>query len=487
MGSVQVKLEQVISGLKQSFHSIDIRAAVKKSDPGWQSVLTAIRISARPLEEVRQRYADLEKKFGKREIELFRILLQVSPFTELDRILRELAQSRVTVEGEQISLSGKLSFDMFEGLIERHHGLIRPWDEDCPSIYCHTGEMSKVYHQREVTAGIRSSLGLSSVGELVDAFLEVKGSSTHNLDLFIYVEMPARIKSVRAIGQTVEVEVQAERNLRNLHLVVSRYDSTGVTILEKKKLELEQAVQIGEDMVFTLFRVKSRLDLVSEDDIISCALTHSSVPELDEVRVRRKKVTPAEEKNPLLECLKQFWDMEKLYQQLERPYETLPHRVDVQPQDAFQKSVARLLNLAGFQAIDLERDDKIYHPESKVERATIDILAYHRKEKILLLGACTINVPKAEDYEKLLHTTAILKKLFSGESPVQLVPVLFSSQENESPFKGDRSAQGLRILNAHRISVLRKLVEKGEEEQFVQFLQGFPPGTELREMSEWEL
>lgn len=169
-----------------------------------------------------------------------------------------------------------------------------------------------------------------------------------------------------------------------------------------------------------------------------------------------------------------------MYQQIERPYETEKRKLTEGPQDAFQKSVGRLLNLAGFQAIDLEREDQLRHPETNVERATIDILAYHPGRKILLLGACTISPPKAEDFDKLLHAKAILGPMFSIESFLRVTPVLFSGQENVSPVKPELAAQGLRVLNASELTVLRKLVEKAEEERFVHFLES-PFDIELRD------
>lgn len=103
----------------------------------------------------------------------------------------------------------------------------------------------------------------------------------------------------------------------------------------------------------------------------------------------------------------------------------------------------------------------------------------------MLLGACTINPPKAEDIDRLLHARALIRKLFSSESLLRLVAVLFSGQENISPFKDQAGAQGLKMLNSRQLTVLRKLVEKGEEERFVRFLES-PSNTELSERSQWE-
>lgn len=481
MAVVKVGLDQVLAGLKGSLHTIDVRSAVKKVDSGWAHVLTGIRISARSVEAVKQRYIELEKKFGRKQTSRFRILWEVLPITELDRISSELASNALTVEQEQLRLHHSTNFRDLKSWVERRYPFVKPWtSEHWPGLYCFSGDSSPV--AEELTADIRSTVGLRSVNEMLDAFLEVSNSGRHRLDLFVHVEMPARISNVIWVGQTVHVEVTAEENLRNLHLFLCRYDSNGTTPIANIELPLDAATQTDR---FILSQTTVALESATDQDIVSCILTHEIVPELDEVTGRLRDFMPPQEKNPLLECLKQFWDMEKLYQQVQRPYELSTHRVEVRPQLAFQKSVARLLNLAGFQAVDLERDDKMYHPETNVERATIDVLAYHKDSRILVLGACTIYVPKTEDYDKLLHATTVLGKLFPKDSLVRLVPVLFAAQENVSPFRGEVAQMGMRLMNVHELTVLRKLIEKGDEDRFIYFLTS-PLEAELREKSVYE-
>lgn len=477
MSVVQISLEQVLSGLKQSFYSIDIRTAINKDNLGIiHHALTGIRISTRSVEAVRQRYTDLERKYGGRQAARFGILWEVFPFIELDRIASGLALSgELTVEQHKLRLSRSINIKSLTGRVERRADYVRPWDEEqWPGMYCFTGDRS--HTSEDITADIRGTLGFRSADEMVDTFLEVSGSSNRRLDLFIYVEMPARISHVQAIGRALVIEVAAEKNLGNFHLFLSRRDPSGQRVIENVKLELDQ---VGETQPFVLFRTMLAPEQARDEESISCVLTHGSVPELDEVIGRFREFLPPQEKNPLLECLKQFWDMEKLYQQVERPYDLPTYRMEIRPQLAFQKSVARLLSLAGFRTIDLERDDRMYHPETNVERATIDILAFHQASGILILGACTIYVPKTEDYDKLLHATAILKKLFPRESHAQLVPVLFSAQENISPFRGDAAKMGMRLMNVHELTVLRQLVESGDEDKFVAFLNS-PFNAELR-------
>ena len=487
MGYIQVKLNQVLSEFKECLHSVDVRAAVSKSDSGWQSVLMGIRVSTRSVEEVQNRHLKLEKQFGKRRIEQVGILLQASPFSELEGIMRALNQGMIEIEREKVVFPRKLlkvvsgvshnversPLDELTGRVERYREFLQPWEDDIewPGIYFSTGEKSPVFSQLDITRAIRAKLGASSVEELVSNFFEFK-EFRHSLDVFIHIDMPAKILEVKSIGQTIEVELTTENHLRNFHLFMKREDHQGRP-QQHQELRLEL---VRSDDRFSIWNAKGDLDSANKDDVIFCTLTHENGFELDEKNGRIWQFMPVPEVNPLLECVKQFRDMNILAQQIERPYETAKKKQQEGPQDMFQESITFLLSLAGFQAIDLGRDDKLRHPDSEVDRATLDILAYHKDSNILLLGACIITTPRNEDFDKLLHAKAILSRRFSAHSNIRIVTVLFSGQENEVESQGE-----VKILTSGKLAILRRLIENGEEERFIRFLEDWPGGRGLGE------
>jgi len=88
--SVSLPLPQLLSGLGDSLQSIDIRCAVKKDASGWLSLLTVIRISPRPLEEIEKRYKELESDGLLRNADPFRVMWQCHPIADIEDILKEL-------------------------------------------------------------------------------------------------------------------------------------------------------------------------------------------------------------------------------------------------------------------------------------------------------------------------------------------------------------------------------------------------------------
>ena len=56
-----LRIKDVLTNLRGSFHSIDLRCAVRRHSSGWLSLITVIRVSARTVEEIDDRYGQLQE------------------------------------------------------------------------------------------------------------------------------------------------------------------------------------------------------------------------------------------------------------------------------------------------------------------------------------------------------------------------------------------------------------------------------------------
>lgn len=479
MGVVQVSLEQVLSALKESLQSIDLRAAVIHAG-NYENVFTGIRVSSRSASEVEDRHRRLLESLGPGEAGSFEVLYGALPFSCIDEVLQELQQGTLTIADKKISLSRGINVSSeLRGDIQRNHGLVRHWGSVPNSAFLSSRQLDIPKDRSGLLADIRRVLGVRSVGGSIDAFLELNDAGRSSVHFFTYVEMPARITHVSLAGRTLKTEIAVDKRFGRLRLCANLYASSGGRLLESQFPDFQLVSDHGPSLQF---RTEAVFGSIHDSDFLECVLTHEQLPEIDEVNGRALELMQAEERNPLLESLRKFWDINKLYEQAVQPFLTKRTKVDVGPQDVFQKAIARLLNLAGFQAIDLERQDRIYHAETKVERATLDLLAYHPSEKILLLGACTIGVPKTEDYEKLLHAREIFKASLTPEIPIYIAPVLFTMQENVSPFRTDMATAGLHMLNTRDLEALTRLIDAGKEVKFIYFFKS-PIATVLADMS----
>lgn len=460
--SVSLPLPELLSGLADSLQSIDIRCAVKKYEPGWLSLLTAIRISARPLEPIRERYKELEHDGPGRNAEPFRILWQVYPIDQLERILTELSFAQLSVEGESVRFPQPVQPDKFQRRFEHTPDLVMPWDGSRwpATYYCSSENRTIPFSDAEITVAVRRS-GWGSTEEMATHFLGVNHERIYStsIPLFVSIEMPAKIEVRTSVNGIPEFLIHTQPNLSDFGLFLRTDRQRGKPIT----MPLESC---GEEGIWSLHRSSLEPAKLEPDDIFSCTLSHRLVPVLDEIGGYLRNFLPIPYLNPLLVCLRQFWNMNAFSERLERAREKDSAKRHHNPQHVFQEAVAHMLTLAGFQTINLGEEEVIRASGTKVERATLDILAYYSGSKIMILGACTLTPPRTDDIRGVLETMAILRGNFPADAQVHFVPMIFSNQEQEC-----ENHDQVRILNARKIRKLRTLIETGHENQFVQSLQ----------------
>ena len=465
--SVSLPLPQLLSGLGDSLQSIDIRCAVKKYEPGWLSLLTVIRISARPLEEIEKRYKELESDGLLRNADPFRVMWQCHPIAEIEDILKELGSAQLSIahlsiKGELVRFPQKEYADKLPGQWEFASNLVVPWGLDRwpAAVYYSSGTRTIAFADAEIIAQVRRS-GWGSAEHMVAHFLGVNRQELYrtNIPLLISVEMPAKIEVRHSPNNMAHILVWAHPNLTGLtlHLNTDRHGGRPFTMpLEK----------CGQEGLWILYRSSLEPAKLEPDDIFSCTLSHPVVPVLDEVTGCLRNFMPIPYLNPLLLCLQQFWNMNDFSDRLERAHDKPSGKKDHNAQHVFQEAVAQLLTLAGFQTIDLGKEEFIRGNGSEVRRATLDILAYHAGSKTMILGACTITPPKTEDIQGVLETMSILRGKFPADAQTHFVPMIFSIQEQEP-----LNHEDVRILNARKIRKLRTIIDSGQENQFIQSLQ----------------
>lgn len=460
--SVPMALTLLLNVLGDCFQSIDIRCAVMRGPIEWLNVLTTIRISARPPESVLKRYQELESGGQRRIAGPFRILWQVFPFDRLKEVLEEFGSAQLRVEGEVVRLPEQILADEIRRQFEHAPSLIASWNGNRwpATFYFPSSTRTTHFSDPEIYAGVKRS-GWGSAEEMAAHFLGLNhqhlGSTT--IPVGVSVEMPAAIE-IRAASDTLpDIIVRTVPKLRNFNLYL-RTDRDG------RKPFVLPLEEIGRDGIWTLYRNSLKLDQLELDDTFSCTLSHDVVPVLDEVSGCFRNFIPVPYLNPLLFFVRQFWDMQRFRDRLELPFNASPKRRDHNAQHVFQESVAQLLTLAGFQTIDLGKEEFIKGEGTEVQRGTLDILAYHASSKAMILGACTITPPEAKDIQGVIEVMSILRKRLPPDAQVLLAPIIFSVQEQEHP-----NHEEVRIFNSRKIRKLRALLENGQEDQFIRSFQ----------------
>ena len=285
---VQIPLRKILSALRDSFHSIDIRSAVKKNDSGWLCLLTAIRISARSVAQVTLRHQKLIEKSPTIHADPFRVLLQASPFSEIDSLLSELANASLTVDGERVVLPQSVLVDQAQSMVDRWNNFVLSGDDEVwPSAIYSFGTRQTGFQDSE-TSGAVIKNGWESVESTISYILGVSRQDLYSLSsiLFIHVEMPAQIRLVSIDDQFFEIHVKAEKTLSNLTLHWKEKTTGEIS----SKLALDK---YSDDNGFMLLRtIRMKRGGRTGDEEFSCWLTHEGVPVVDAVTGRFRDFLP---------------------------------------------------------------------------------------------------------------------------------------------------------------------------------------------------
>jgi len=141
----------------------------------------------------------------------------------------------------------------------------------------------------------------------------------------------------------------------------------------------------------------------------------------------------------------------------------------------FEQHVAWVLGCYGFATIVLGAYEDLVAEQTKIKRASLDLLAYHPLRKLVLLGGCTLNVPKEEDQVQLLSVRAMLLEDWKGDLPFSCEAVMFtaapecpvrSNPTNWDSFTSVPSGDDVKVVDANSLSEALGLLQERKEEQF---------------------
>jgi len=459
---VQTNLQDVVAGLANHLRSIDIRAVLCQ-EKELQNVMTVIRISGRSIEEIEQRQTKLIERFGKGDYGRFIVKYEAHPFSDWNDIRQQFENGVIPIRGAG-RIPNRISAGSFLGHVQRSGRPVLSWTGvPAPAFYAgHNVDPLSVNRQASLTRDVRAGFGLGSVQQAIEAYLELRDSHQDGSNLRFSVDMPALITGATATGTQISVDIESDLSFRDFRLNVNLYDDSGVHLEESRRPGF---ITVREDSHRRSLNAIAQFSDLRDTQIVGLTLTSDTLADIDELPLRVHDLFVPQEQNILLASLRQFWDMGRFYETVSRPGAVKPHRLPIEPQDIFQRNVARVLTLCGFQAIDLERDDKIRDAATRIQRGTADILAYHSHLKTLLVAGCTIGVPKSEDYEELLHVREILRP--PPLSRITIICALFALTEAESPHRADYASQGLRVLNSRDIVRAIELIESGREREVI--------------------
>jgi diguanylate cyclase (GGDEF)-like protein len=389
-----VTLEQVLSGLEPYFQSLDIRCAALLNGSGPRSILTGVRISASTIREVKAKHAALSRRFGSRRAKTLGILLGARPFSELERLLEQLSRQEVTLEGTTVSLGQSITAKSLQrSFIGRFPGDLQlPLNgEAWPAVLFSAGRSGgsdPAYSDLELPLDLGRSTNFRTVETMVDAFLETRRAATYNRDLFMYVEMPARVWSITPEVSVVRVAVEERGRVRGLRvsLEMRKADGWDLPPIETRELRLKRLRgEGGRGQLFASTDIPSGVRVKH----FAALLRHSSGLQLDELNFQQpeEQIEDREPPNPMI-----LWDqLGALQERAEKivPEEAggpgLPGSGITALIGPFNALLIRVRTLLGDDSAALHEIEHIEPVAEMMERLAV---SYHKKAKErIIVGA----------------------------------------------------------------------------------------------------
>lgn len=184
-----------------------------------------------------------------------------------------------------------------------------------------------------------------------------------------------------------------------------------------------------------------------------------------------REIVPPEEINPLWFLLQAFCPSATFKTLLTSPPK--PNDKRQKEQRSFEQHVAWFLALHGFSVVVLGEFETLRLAGSPVQQGSLDILAYHKTRKRVLMCSCTLTPPEERDYGNLVSLRSHLLSRVSPNVRFDTDLAIFSSAAECIPPRHYMTLGSyVAIFDQRELLTFLANLEAGNENQFFDKLEG---------------
>lgn len=477
----QYTVAEIVSAFKELYHTIDVRAALLKHEDRWRSICVAIRLNSESAESASQKFQELQERYGKLEAKPFQILQYCFLFQEFDSMVAALKEERLLLGNRIIPLDKAIDILSLPGRIDLWlpHSVRPRAALDWPVLRAST-QLSNwdTFHRllqgnREILRCVEMS-GYHDPYSAIRHLLEIDFGSGSPATLVVEPAVPARLEVVRVITKpkdrvAIDIFVMAHQAAAKLCCTV-RHERRD----PEQRLVRQQAFSLNPGQAEGTFRrwigsveLESAEGGWSDDDWIYLEVVHEEIGRLYSQGYRFRELLRPEERNPLFVALTKFCPWEHIKGLLESPDIVQPPR-DVslkQKGRLFEVSIQWLLSSLGFRSVWLHGYEKL--KEGEFDYGSIDCLAYHDRENVLLLVNCTTGPPDPHEINRQLELEHLMLRKVFYNTTVRLKSVLFSASHNPESERVHYAPERVKIFYREDITKLLALIGSGQEKRIL--------------------
>jgi len=472
--SSRISIQNLVTVIGQTLSSIDVRTASVRIGEDWHNVMTIVRTSEMKPEQVKEDIEHLWGEHGPLNTDEFRIDYKVMHIDSWPDLATEFREGFLRFDNLRIGYGRSVDLCGSLGYIQLKHNFLLPetvWPTLEVSIQtAPVPDASRNPQYKIFTDSVQRSVNLLGYPGPLDAVNALLGArlsqGTISADIYACIPVMARITEVSLSPSEKIFEIKGcchtllARGLRAFGYSLGQF--------EDPRLRTELTLS-ADDKTFKASGPFARRE---NSEHVEAKLVHREIGDIFWSRWRVRDLLPEADINPLYLLLKKFCSQDEFTSLLNRPHSVRPTRT--KPQDEFERHVAWLLACFGFSTIHLGAHEDLLAQNTRLKRGSLDLLAYHPHRKLVVLGACTLNVPKDEDYGKLLSIRSMLFE-DSDDLPFTCEAVMFCGVPGCTPqsngasvddFNAWAASDRVVVFDSDRLTDAIQWLQSRNEEQF---------------------
>ena len=437
--SSRINLAHVLADLGQTYKSMNVRTAAYRIDGAWYSLITVVRFSDLTKEEQTKKISETWQNL--RAINHERLRIEQATFAYADRQqLFEMFKNGVLELGDLPVKLGR-SVDLLGEL-----GYIRPVAFGDPlspwptlEVQANAGQwvldqsiMQTIRFADGGDEDLRRYLSTRAYGSLSDVIASFLGLNRNNhtsfaSEVYLWTPILADVKGASwESHRAVTVRYETHPETKEQYWLAAKVSCDGP---DQRDLHLSQPVCESNDCEM---KVETE-EIDDESARIDVSLVHQSLGIISTHAWFIRDLVPRKNVNPMWQLLQRFCSTEDLAKLIAAP--GLAQDSENRPQRLFEMRVCWVLSAFGFVTVALGPHECLRDPGTRVERGSLDVIAFHDQKRVLILGACKINAPKESDYDNLVNVRTLLLDQIDGVDTFETYTVVFTAAAETRLYK----------------------------------------------------
>lgn len=477
----QYTVAETVGAFKDLYQTIDVRTALLKHEDRWRIICLAIRIIPDSMETAKENFQQIEARYGKLDSTQIRILQNGHPFEEFDNIAAAIREGWIVLNDLRIPLGKTIDILPLRGRID--HWLRHSTHTRCsvkwPALRASTelASWDTLHGFLQGNGDILRSVEVAGYQDPYAAIrhlLEIDFGSPSSTILVVEPAVPARLEPVRAIlaergGAVINISVAAHMAATKLRSTV-RHERRegGQRLMGQQIVALAPTKTEGSLKMWTgTVELEPAEGGWSSNDWIYVELVHQDIGRLYDEGYPFRKLLRPEEINPLFMALTEFCPLKEINHLLESPVLAQPPTIVSLKEKAklFEVSVQWLLSSLGFRAIWLHGYEKLRY--EKFDYGSIDCLAYHDEENVLLLANCTTGPPHSHEMNRQVELQHLLLNSLFRNTTVRIASVVFTAAHNPDSERVHCVPSPVKVFYREDIAKLLTLIGSGGEGRII--------------------